>query len=1103
MSVKKFRFVSPGVFINEIDSSQLPASPAGIGPVVVGRSPRGPGLRPIKLGSFSEFINMFGNPVPGGAGGDVWREGNNVGPTYGSYAAQAYLRNSSPLTYVRLLGAESPNKTATGNAGWKVNAPSSTSGQGAYGLFIFNSSSAGTVAATGSLVVNSALVANRSGSIADKIFLTASDGTTFTFIASHPSGATTGGRPASWPSHFKAYLTGGTLPAAAANDLLGNLTASFAASASAYFTVNSGSTAGNLPILSITQSTKGKPGNQFVLTASGQGSGVTSTFESPMGMSGGVSTGVITGSHAATFYVVSGATNPCSIALSGTMAGLSADVTGTSALITSTKAGTEYQFNALIRNYSGSSTFESAFNFNRDSALYIRKVFNTNPQLTNAQTTVNPVKYWLGETYDRALKDTVPNAASRNYYAVLLPLQEGSGPTSAGNFEMPLVSAETPWLISQDLSTNSGSYTPTGMQKLFKLVALDEPGAWTSRTLKISVEDVKASTNDATDYGTFSIVVRQLSDSDNVVRVVETFNDCNLNPNSLNYVGRKVGDRYTTWDNTIKAYKLIGQYDNASRYIRMQMNTDVDNGSTDTRYLPFGFLGIPKYKDVSIVETGSPATFANSAKTFMAATGSSFKPVTGITGMISGSYISHGFGANLSASIKFPAPALRVSASDGGLGNFTDAYFGYSVGQTATSLRFDTSNLDLLHALGGIGSSNQFNATSTGCQASTAFSLDDIRLSGTIGIWASGSRASSTAASQSATAGGGTWETILTNGYDRFTVPLHSGFDGLEIVEPEPFNNTDLTDSTEFGYYAKYSLKRSIDAIADPEVVEMNLATIPGVTDAGITSHLLSTCEDRADSLAIIDLKDGFQPTTENTQPFADRLGSVDTTISTLRGRGINSSYGCAYYPWVQIRDTIAGSLLWAPPSIAALGTFSSSQRKTQVWFAPAGFNRGGLTEGSAGVPVVNVVERLTRKQRDKLYAANINPLAKFPAEGIVVFGQKTLQVTASALDRINVRRLLIFVKKRISQIATQILFEPNVRKTWDRFTGQAQPFLQDVKTNFGLSDFKLILDESTTTPDLIDRNVMYAKIFLKPTRAIEYIALDFNITRTGASFDD
>ena len=133
----------------------------------------------------------------------------------------------------------------------------------------------------------------------------------------------------------------------------------------------------------------------------------------------------------------------------------------------------------------------------------------------------------------------------------------------------------------------------------------------------------------------------------------------------------------------------------------------------------------------------------------------------------------------------------------------------------------------------------------------------------------------------------------------------------------------------------------------------------------------------------------------------------------------------------------------------------------------------------------------------------NVNPIAKFPAEGIVIFGQKTLQVTPSALDRINVRRLMIFVKKRISQMAATILFDPNVAVTWSRFTSKVNPFLQSVQANFGLSDFKVVLDETTTTPELVDRNIMYAKIFLKPTRAIEFIAIDFNITRTGAAFED
>jgi hypothetical protein len=194
---------------------------------------------------------------------------------------------------------------------------------------------------------------------------------------------------------------------------------------------------------------------------------------------------------------------------------------------------------------------------------------------------------------------------------------------------------------------------------------------------------------------------------------------------------------------------------------------------------------------------------------------------------------------------------------------------------------------------------------------------------------------------------------------------------------------------------------------------------------------------------------------------------------------------------------------LWAPPSVAALGTLASSERKTAPWFAPAGFNRGGLSTGAAGIPVVGVRSKLTVADRDKLYEAGINPIASFPAEGIVVFGQKTLQMSESALDRINVRRLMIHIKREISKIATTVLFEQNVSSTWNSFRGKAVNFLTSVQTGGGLTDFRVVLDETTTTPDLVDRNILYAKVFLKPARAIEFIAVDFNITRTGAAFAD
>ena len=308
---------------------------------------------------------------------------------------------------------------------------------------------------------------------------------------------------------------------------------------------------------------------------------------------------------------------------------------------------------------------------------------------------------------------------------------------------------------------------------------------------------------------------------------------------------------------------------------------------------------------------------------------------------------------------------------------------------------------------------------------------------------------------------------------------------------------------TELTNYAINSVKQALQSIQDPEFVEYNLMAMPGITNTALTQQMIDICSERADALAVVDLEKVYDAFTESTESFKDRIYDPSEAVTSLRARQIDSSYACAYYPWVQIRDTNLSRVLWVPPSVIALGTMAGSEAKSAVWFAPAGFNRGGLTEGAAGVPVTGLTYKLTSKDRDSLYDSSINPIASFPSEGIVMFGQKTLQMQKSALDRINVRRLMIYVKKQISRIASQLLFDQNVRTTWNRFTSQVNPFLASIQSGLGLSEFKVVLDETTTTPDLIDQNIMYAKIFLKPARAIEYIAVDFVITRTGASFED
>ena len=935
MSVKNYRFVSPGVFVNEIDNSQIPASPAGVGPVIIGRAEKGPALRPTTVDSFEEFVNVFGTPQPGNSGDDVWRQGaNTTAATYGMYAAQAYLRNSAPLTYIRLLGSETDNASGGGEAGWNAG----TSGR-AWGLVLFQTSSTNTIltGALGAIVYAESTV--------------------------------------------ELQLSGNILR-------------------------NNGST-----------------------------------------------------------YV-----DP------------STALTGSDVVVLSTNNSAK-EFKTIIRD--GATTVDTiTLNFNRNDSRYIRKVLNTNPQLLNTSITdtTNQEKYFLGETFDRHV-DAVLSDANSSIAAAWIRLQDDADGTDGDDFKYEAQAAETPQVISCKLSPSS---TPTN---LFKFVARGQAGDWTNKNLKISIQDIKRSTNDEDEYGTFSVVVRHLSDSDNVVRVVEQFNNCNLNPNSLNYVARKIGDSYETWSETERRYVRYGNYPNNSQYVYISVNSDVDAGVTNPTLLPFGFEGIVKYTDLAS-QTGADRNVSWLSGSFTDVPSTGIYTTAGVF-IVSGSTTSA-----VTKSVEFPRPVLRTNATDGNLQNPTDAYFGLQTSEAVGSTVFAKSTLDLLRPRGGavgftVGTSESLSPT---------FTLDDVSGSG-VYVTGSGNSATET----SLTAVNGAISGVLDAGYDRFTIPLFGGFDGMDIKEMDPFSGARMpTSPSDTSSYAFFSIRRAIDSVADPEVVEMNLASIPAQTQEGLTTHLVRTCEDRGDALAVIDLPDAFVPREDSTAVNRSNTASTITTlVNGLRSRNLNSSYGCAYYPWVRGRDTINGAFVWLPPSIPAIGTFSSSQRRTQVWFAPAGFNRGGLTEGSAGIPVVDVAHQLRRKDRDDLYGANINPIAKFPAEGIVIFGQKTLQVTPSALDRINVRRLMIFVKKRISQIASGLLFDPNVKQTWLRFKAQVEPFLADVKTNFGLSDYRVVLDETTTTPDLVDRNILYAQIFLKPTRAIEFIAIDFNITRTGASFDD
>jgi len=1064
MSVDRFRFVSPGVFINEIDQSGIPSETSiATGPAIIGRTQRGPALVPTQIGSFDNFVQTFGNPIPGGKGGDVWIDGNYAAPTYAAYAAQAYLANNGPITVVRLLGDQSPKNDGSlaGMAGWTTpdtttqGDVSTSDGRGVYGLWIFSS-----------------------------------------------------GSQDQGPGPLDP-VTGGT------------------------------------------------PSDQY---------------------SDGVNTAHISGTLAAKFYVnlnarieLSG--SPLSFSGSATRAAivpLGSNGMQSNAIFLQTVTNAGVQEFKIVVTSGSAEHLSTTFNFNPTSARYIRKVLNTNPQLTNSNITpaANLEPYWLGETFDRNIKDQFPHYASADNVRFGVILGMGSGSSYPGGyFKTGYQLPQTPPIIGQDLNAAGTTFNVNNTtQELFTIIARDD-AEWIQKNIKISIIDVKASPNPEFEpYGTFGIQVRDLADSDNTPIIREQFNNLTLNSDSPNYVARRIGNTSYTWDSTNKKYRQEGEYPNRSKFIRMSMATGQEG--LDSALLPFGFKGVPKWTGFNFA-SGSALGQGNGAPTrtldlnntgsslvsakFAALSGAIFmnpvvSNVTNGLDAIRTVWKAGGLNATgepvqaapITASFQYPILPQRFSSSDGGLVDNTNAYWGLTTTKSRTSTVFDPTVREYLRMVPVTGFNRTDPTANSFQERGPGFTLDDLCFDlkaggayhsgsafGPAGFaaymqtpWSTVTNASgatdsaqawgSRADGTSMTAVSASYQEVLNKGYDRFTVPLFGGFDGVEITEKDPFNNTRAlggeapsTAPTEEANAMVYTVKKAIDTVADPELVDINLGIVPGITPRIITGHLLEVCQDRADALAIIDLEGGYVPVANNTDSFADRAGNVDDTVTNIKQRALNNSYGAAYYPWVMSSDTLSGIRVWMPPSVVALGTYGSSAAVSELWFAPAGFNRGGLSQGSAGIPVLGIVDKLTSKQRDKLYEVNINPIATFPAEGIVIFGQKTLQATRSALDRVNVRRLMIFLKKQISRIARNILFDPNVQVTWDRFLGQVNPLLRSVKANFGLQEYRVILDESTTTPELVDRNIMYAKVFLKPTRAIEFIALDFIITRSGASFND
>jgi hypothetical protein len=302
---------------------------------------------------------------------------------------------------------------------------------------------------------------------------------------------------------------------------------------------------------------------------------------------------------------------------------------------------------------------------------------------------------------------------------------------------------------------------------------------------------------------------------------------------------------------------------------------------------------------------------------------------------------------------------------------------------------------------------------------------------------------------------------------------------GTADTTAEKKMNENIT-ATNIQGFAPSDYNTAFSLLSNKDEYQFNILLAPGVgLDCSAASNIISTVEGRGDAIAIL----------------GAGIYGTSITAATQNAAGQSSNYAAAYYPWVQLYSSALGRVAWCPPSTVMGGVLAFNDQVGAEWFAPAGLNRGGIPS------VIRAEKRLSQTDRDTLYTGNINPLATFPGTGVCVWGQKTLQRKPTALDRVNVRRLLIALKGYIGNVSRTLVFEQNTTVTRNRFLAQVNPYLSSVVQRQGLYAYKVVMDESNNTPDVVDRNQLVGQIYIQPTKTAEFIILNFNILPTGATF--
>jgi hypothetical protein len=549
--------------------------------------------------------------------------------------------------------------------------------------------------------------------------------------------------------------------------------------------------------------------------------------------------------------------------------------------------------------------------------------------------------------------------------------------------------ARTPYIQSQAIAGER--------YNLFRFETIGA-GTLTNTKVKVAITNVKAAEADSgTNYGTFTVVIRAFDDTNKRKTVYETYSNVTLDPSSVNYIYRVIGDRYVTINNDGKVTEY-GDWPVKSKYVRMvawQRDSSIKSEKIPAKALPFGH---DAYK-LMVTDTA---------------------------------------GTNGDAMLAIPKVTF-VSAS-------SDTYGGID-------LDVNTDNKLYMKPIPA--------SATTG--SNTIYSLENFGISST-----------------------STTQTEIAK--RNFVVAFQEGWDGMNpttqikkgaSIEASNVQGFDCSTITADGSVAYL---KQINALSNADEYDINLVVTPGLNynnHMALVDKVIDMVTNRSDAFYVL-----------------EGMGYTSTVNEVIaKSALIDSNYAGMYYPWIKTADVNTKQLISVPPSTLIPAMYSANDKAAAEWFAPAGLNRGGIDAA------VTVIEKLTQTDRDNLYEGKVNPIVRFPAEGVVAFGQKTLQRRPSALDRINVRRLLLTIKKYIASTSRYLIFEQNTSTTRNRFLNIVNPYLEGIQQRQGLYAFKVVMDESNNTPDSIDRNFLNGSIYLQPAKTAEFIQIDFNILPTGATF--